>query len=819
MKHRLTISCIIALIVMCQPAICAEQILSDDENAWLRSHEPIRIGPDPDFSPFQKIDENKVYTGIAADYLALLSKRLGFETIVASGLTLDQMLEKARYKEIDVLPSIGITEERKRYLLFTRSYLNIPVHIVTRKSRIHINQLEDLVDKTIVVVGSYPELEFLKKQNFDATFFMVESIKDGLKTVSLGDVDAFLCNVVSASYYAEQLGISNLRIGGETGFSYKLSMAVRDDWPELIPILNKGIASISDTEITDIYRRWVHLQSDGTSQNRKDQFFFYLTIAVAILLSVVLFCWNHLLRRKIWLRNAALKDSEKALESSEDKYRAILENIEEGYYELDAAGNIVFFNESMRRILKSTDRKMNGVSILAYADEEYTDRIIDDLDHVRQAGRSSGSLNWKLRRDDGSDCYLEVSAGLIKGADERITGFRCMVRDMTDRQMFEKQRRILEEQLRKAEKMEAIGILAGGFAHDFNNLMMTMLGNVSLMLHETDPAQPFYKRLKAVEKQIHTGSELIGQLLGYARKGAYEIVPVNLNRILKQRIAEFSLSHRDISVRQRLSRDLYAIEADSGQLEHVILNLLANAADAMPEGGDIHIWTRNRPVSDPKKGKPDSSPTNLVQLTIQDTGTGIKEEILDRIFDPFFTTKEMNRGTGLGLASAYGIIKSHNGQIKVNTKKGKGTAFTILLPAIDMRADSIKKTAVDRDLRYGLVLLVDDEEMVLDVGARMLEKMGYQVISATDGQKAIDIFKNRSKKIDLVILDMIMPGLDGEQVFYALKKIDPEIRVLLASGYSVDGQAEELIRQGCNGYIQKPFSLRQLSRKVKEILG
>ena len=818
MKHRLTISCIIVLVVICHPPIYAEQILSDDENAWLRRHEPIRIGPDPDFSPFQKIDDNKAYTGIAADYLALLSKRLGFDIIVASGLTLDQMLEKARNKEIDVLPSIGITEERKRYLLFTRSYLNIPVHIVTRKSRIHINQLEDLVDRTIVVVADYPELEFLKKQNFDATFFVVESIKDGLKTVSLGDVDAFLCNVVSASYYAEQLGISNLRIGGETGFSYKLSMAVRNDWPELIPILNKGIASISNTEITDIYRRWVHLQSGGTGQNRKAQFFFYLTIAVAILLSVGLFCWNHLLRRKIWLRNAALKDSEKALASSEDKYRTILDNIEEGYYELDAAGNIVFFNDSMRRILKSTDRKMNGVNILAYADEEYTDRIIDDLDHVRQAGRSSGSLSWKLRRDDGSDCYLEVSAGLIKDADDRITGFRCMARDMTDRQLFEQQRRILDEQLRKAEKMEAIGTLAGGFAHDFNNLMMTMLGNVSLMLHETDPAQPFYKRLKAVEKQIHTGSELIGQLLGYARKGAYEIVPVNLNTILKQRIAEFSLSHRDISVRQHLARDLCAIEADSGQLEHVILNLLANAADAMPEGGDIHIRTRNLPASNQKKGKPDSS-AKRVQMTIQDTGTGIKEDIIERIFDPFFTTKEMNRGTGLGLASAYGIIKSHSGQINVKTKRGIGTAFTILLPAIDMRADFIKKTAVDRGLRFGLVLLVDDEEMVLDVGARMLEKIGYQVICTTDGQKAIDIFRNRGKKIDLVILDMIMPGLDGEQVFYTLKKIDPEIRVLLASGYSVDGQAEELIRQGCNGYIQKPFSLRQLSRKVKEILG
>lgn len=819
MNNRITISCCFLLIVLSHSSGFGEQILTAGEKDWLRRHEPIHIGPDPEFLPFEKVDLNKKYTGIAADYLDLLSKRLGLNTTLVAGMSWDQVLEKAKRKEVDVLPCIEITAERKRYLLFTRAYLDIPVHIVTRKNRTRINHLGDLSGKSIAVVSNYPELEFLKQQNSDATLFIVETIRDGLKTVSLGDVDAFLCNFVSASYYAEQLGISNLRISGETGFSLKMSFAVRNDWPELVHILNKGIGSISDKEITEIYRRWVNLESNRLLNSHKAQVFFFLTVAVAFLLAVGLFIWNHTLRRKVWRRTAELAHSQKALVTSENKYRSIRENIEEGYYELDIAGNIVFCNESMRRILKSTGRNMTGRSILTFAREEGTDKIIDDLEQVRQTGRAAKALSWKLRREDGSDCFLEASVGLIKDTADRVTGFRGIARDVTDKQILEQQRRKLEEQLRVAEKMEAVGTLAGGFAHDFNNLMMTMLGNISLMLHETDPSHPNHRRLKAVENQIQTGTELIGQLLGYARKGAYEILPVNLNRILRHRIEDFSRSHRDIRVHQELPADLYAVEADSRQLEHVVLNLLANAADAMPEGGNINIRTHNHPAPDLPDGQPDAMPARQVQLTVTDTGVGIKAEILDRIFDPFFSTKEMDRGTGLGLASVYGIVKSHNGHIKVNSEKGVGTTFTILLPAISMRAESIKPKSRTANLRRGLVLLVDDEEMVLGVGAQMLEKLGYQVLCARNGKKAVDIFNSRSKKIDLVILDMIMPGMDGEQVFQILKAIDPDIRVLLASGYSFDGQAEGLIRQGCNGFIQKPLSLKQLSLKVKEIIG
>lgn len=467
---------------------------------------------------------------------------------------------------------------------------------------------------------------------------------------------------------------------------------------------------------------------------------FFATVALAILVAIFFFFWNYMLRRKVVRQTTELAHSQQALVTSEAKYRSILKNIEGGYYELDIAGNIAFCNDSLHKILKTADSKLTGKSILSYVGEKSTDKIIDDLDQVRHTGRPASALIWKVRRADGSNCILEASVGLITDTNDRITGFRGIVRDVTDKHLFEQQRRSLEEQLRQAEKMEAIGTLAGGLSHDFNNLMMTMLGNISLMLREADPSQPNYKRLKAVEKQIQTGTELVGQLLGYARKGAYEILPVDLNRIVRHRIKDFSSSHRDIHLNVNLADDLYAVEADARQLEHVVLNLLANAADAMPAGGNLNIRSRNLPGTDSQNDRPDAAAPNRVQLILTDTGTGIKAEIIDRIFDPFFTTKEMERGTGLGLASAYGIIKNHNGHITVKSEKGEGTTFNILLPAIDMRAVSVKPESGGYHLHRGLVLLVDDEEMVIEIGAQMLEKLGFQVICARDGHKAVDIF-------------------------------------------------------------------------------
>jgi CheY-like chemotaxis protein len=369
-----------------------------------------------------------------------------------------------------------------------------------------------------------------------------------------------------------------------------------------------------------------------------------------------------------------------------------------------------------------------------------------------------------------------------------------------------------------AQKVEAIGTLAGGIAHDFNNLLMAIQGNVSLMLLDTDETHPQYTALMSIEDRIQSGSKLTGQLLGYARKGKYELKPVNPNHVIQETSETFGRMRKDISIHKNFASDLYEIRADSGQMEQVLLNLFVNAADAMPAGGKLSLTSENVTHEDMKNGVYNPQPGIYVKLTIADTGTGMDKKIQERIFDPFFTTKEMGRGTGLGLASAYGIIENHGGYITVKSEKKRGTVFSIYLPAIREKHRGQKEPDNQIVSGSGTILLVDDEEMVLDVNVKVLKKLGYSVLEAKSGKEAVCAYKENKDEIDMVILDMVMPGMNGGEVYDIMKEINKDVKVLLSSGHGMDGQAKQILERGCDGFLQKPYRMGEVSGKLREIL-
>ena len=382
------------------------------------------------------------------------------------------------------------------------------------------------------------------------------------------------------------------------------------------------------------------------------------------------------------------------------------------------------------------------------------------------------------------------------------------------------ERKRLEAQFLYAQKMEAIGTLAGGIAHDFNNLLMSIEGNTSLMLHDLVEEHPHVSTLKSIEKQVRSGAKLTAQLLGYARKGRYELKPVSVNRIVRETAEAFGRTCRRISLQFDLHDELKSVEADRGQIEQTLLNLYVNAADAMPEGGQLKISSANVTHQE-LKGKPYRVPAgDYVNLNVTDTGCGMDATIRERIFEPFFTTKEMGRGTGLGLASVYGIIKGHGGFIDVASCPQEGTTFRIYLPASTRQIDTeLQPSAGTVSIgRNRTVLLVDDEQVVLEVGMKMLEKIGCTTVAACNGDEAVRVYKEMADRIDLVVLDMIMPDMSGGAAYDALKEVNPEVRVLLSSGYSLNGEASEILKRGCNGFIQKPFSIQELSVKIAHIL-
>ncbi len=376
----------------------------------------------------------------------------------------------------------------------------------------------------------------------------------------------------------------------------------------------------------------------------------------------------------------------------------------------------------------------------------------------------------------------------------------------------------LQKKLSESDKFRALGLMASGVAHDFNNLLMGIQGNTSLMLLDIDSSHPHHERLKNIEQSVQTGAELTRQLLGFTRGGKYEIKPTDLMELMEKTSRMFAPTKKEIRIFTKYQKGIWSVKVDQAQIEQVLLNLYVNAWQAMPSGGDLYLQTQNVTLDKEFVRAIDIKPGKYVKMSVIDNGVGMDETTRKRIFDPFFTTKEMGRGTGLGLASAYGIIKNHGGYINVSSEKGEGTTFNIYLPVTKEKIVEEKKPSEKLLKGEEMVLLVDDEGMILEVGKEMLAKMGYEVLTAGSGKKALEIYRKKKDQIGIVILDMIMPEMGGGETYDKMKKINPGIKALLSSGYSINGQATEILKRGCNAFIQKPFSVNTLSLKLREIL-
>jgi two-component system cell cycle sensor histidine kinase/response regulator CckA len=516
------------------------------------------------------------------------------------------------------------------------------------------------------------------------------------------------------------------------------------------------------------------------------------------------------------------KRAEEALRKSEERYRRITA----------AVTDYIFTVHTKNGHPVETVHGPACVAVTGYTPEEYASDpylwfcMVHEEDRSAVQGQATRVLlgqdtqpiEHRIWRKDGVLRWVRSTLVPHYDIQGKLISYDGLISDITERRQAEEEKEKLEAQLQRAQKMEAVGTLAGGVAHDFNNLLMSIQGNISLMLLAMDPTHPHYERLKRTEERVQSGARLAKQLLGYARKGRYEVKPTSLNQLVEETAETFGITRKGITIHKEFAEGLFDIEVDRGQMEQVLLNLFINAADAMPKGGNLILKTRDTTHEGIKDIVYDAKPGNYVLLTVTDTGIGMDNETQERIFDPFFTTKERGRGTGLGLASVYGIIKAHGGYINVESGKEHGTTFSIYLPASEKKAQRTVKT-VERCIKgTATVLMIDDEDALREVGQELLTVMGYRVLVARDGKEAIEVYRKNWHTIDLVLLDMIMPNMGGGEAYDCMREINPDIKVLLSSGYSVDGEASEILKRGCRGFIQKPFKMSELSRKIEEIL-
>ena len=522
--------------------------------------------------------------------------------------------------------------------------------------------------------------------------------------------------------------------------------------------------------------------------------------------------------RGVMVDITSLKSAEAAFRESEKKYQTIVESIEEGYFEVDLKGRLVFVNSPLCRIVGYARDQLLLTPFQHYFPRVTTRFLFRLFNRVYRSGIPATNQDFEARRND-ERVVFEISVSLVTDREGQPSGFRGMLRDITQLRQAEEERQELKEQLHHAQRLEAIGTLAGGIAHDFNNILMGIQGNTSLMLMRTPAENPLIEKLRNVERYVKDGAGLTRQLLDFARTKQRQTAVTDLNEVIRKTADMFGRTRREITIDAARLEASWPVTVNPGQIEQVLMNLFVNAWQAMPAGGRLTIETEDCQLGMKSVHPFGLNPGRYLRVRVRDTGIGINEAILPKIFNPFFTTKERGRGTGLGLSSAYGIIKNHRGFIKVTSQEGQGSVFTIFLPASASPMQSATETILKPLRGSGTVLVVDDERFIIEIAGEWLRELGYRVIEASSGQEALGLYEANREEIDLVILDMVMPGMDGGETFDRLRALDPNVCVLLISGYGLNGRIREIRRQGCRGFLQKPFTILQLSEKIKAILA
>ncbi|CCK82161.1 hybrid sensor histidine kinase/response regulator [Desulfobacula toluolica] len=473
-------------------------------------------------------------------------------------------------------------------------------------------------------------------------------------------------------------------------------------------------------------------------------------------------------------------------------------------------------NDIFYSMLGYAPNSLKGKNVrILYSDQEEYDRV--GLGLYSNLDKHGVSLvETMLLRKDGTlfDCRIRASR---LNRENPSTGIIVIITDISELKQ-------LQLQLQQTHKMEAIGLLAGGISHDFNNILMGIQGHLSLMQIDVSDTEKIRAHTKHIGRLVKTAAELTTLLLGFARGGKYQISALNINDLVGMALDIFKPTRKDIIVHETYEKMIHLVDADQSQLKQVFLNLLINASQAMSEQGDIFVKTQNFFIEEDNGYPFEIQPGRYVKVTVKDTGIGMDMETRKKIFDPFFSTKEVGdkKGRGLGLSTAFGVIKNHGGFILVDSEKGKGASFHVCLPASN--TVQAKEKDEDRqcfdDIQKGseTVLLVDDEDEVVNAGKKFLEKLGYKPIIAKNGLEAVEIFKLYKDEISLVVLDLIMPKMSGKQAFSEIKSIRKDTKILISTGYSIDDKIKGFLTQGCDGFIQKPFSLNEFARVLRKII-
>ncbi len=583
--------------------------------------------------------------------------------------------------------------------------------------------------------------------------------------------------------------------------------------------LPKGHAPIIRELVVPVYRGDQIVAILGVGNKKTD----YVEGDVKTVSELANACWD------IVARNRA----EEALRDSEEKFRTFVEGTDDLIIQIDRDGKFSYVNKVSEDIFGLTPAECMDLPAFSFVHEDDLIRTQSAL--ARWVADRTQSAKFENRQVSRSGDVHDMLWTFNLHYDDKgnLATVNGIASDITERKRNEEQRLILQHQVQHAQKLESLGVLAGGIAHDFNNLLMSILGNADLAMEVLDIQTPARGNIAEIMKASRRAADLARQMLAYSGKGKFVIEPIRLDELVREmgHLLEVSISKKAI-IRYNFADNLPPADCDATQIRQVIMNLITNASEAIADrSGVISLSTG---VMNCDRAYLDSinetlraglneplNPGRYVYIEVADTGCGMDAETIERIFDPFFTTKFTGRG--LGMAAVLGIVHGHHGAVKIYSEVGRGTTFKVLFPVSESleHAAATRNESTDQDQAWrgrGTVLIADDEESVRTVGQQMLTRMGFDVLTASDGRQAVDMFRDHADKIVCILLDLTMPHLDGEQAFGELRRVRADVRVILCSGYNEQDATQRFVGKGLAGFIQKPYNMTELKEKLAGIL-
>ncbi|WP_448871039.1 PAS domain S-box protein [Desulfobulbus propionicus] len=821
------------LLVVTDPFPCpAKHVqrvpLTAEEQAWLNAHqEKITLFFSIDFPPIEYISPQGLLTGLGADIINEIEHRLGIRFHQQPTYQWPQVITALKSGECAVAPTIVRSEDREGHTFFTAPYITIPVVILTNQSNSGSWTVDDLIGKRVAVVKGFVTEQYLRdlaQGRFEV--ITVRNVADGMRQVSFGQVDAFIENIAVAAHYITSQSLPNLRVAGEVGLSYPLSIGVSRHYPLLFSAIEKALAAIPEEELQTFRSRWIRLEpTDVLSPELRH--LLILSVLFSLLLLLGLTGVTLLLKRRLNEKVNCLQAIQADLAENEKKYRELVENAATIILRVDAQMRITFINEFAQRFFGFPQEELLGrhlVGTIVPAVESSGRDLEAMLDALRNSPEEYAANENENIRKDGERVWVAWTNKPMYDQQGRLLGLLCVGLDITERKRSEAEREKLQAQLLLAQKMESVGRLVGGVAHDFNNMLSAIIGYTELALKTTQSGTKTCHLLEQVLNAAERSAKLIRQLLAFARQQNVEPQPLDLNQAITAMLKMLErLIGEDIYLSWEPCQGLWPVLIDPTQVDQILTNLCLNARDAIRGIGQVSIRTHNVTLDEVHGRHHGEHPSGeFVLLEVRDNGCGMDQETLVNIFDPFYTTKAEGKGTGLGLATIYRIVQQNKGFVEVDSKPGKGSVFKIYLPRL-VDGHVFEKTAIKTvSMPRGTgawILLVEDEPTILDMTRQMLETLGYEVLALYSPEDAVVLARMRKGPIDLLITDVIMPRMSGRQLAERLLPLRPELRCLFMSGYPADVIARQEIVDDSFSFIQKPFSMQDLAVKVHEALN